>query len=820
MATKSKNEGICHWPSSDGTKVSGAEKPLANPHKISFSMKKNFSFSLLATLFFAATAQGQNLPKSMYFAESEHILYTNGRESEGLYDESQIRNFYLWFEQANYWTLLQSNYASHTDLAATLVVDGDTFPNVGVRFKGNTSYNQAQNSQKKSFNISLDYLNPDQNLDGYSTLNLNNAFEDPSFMREVSYLHQIRRHIPAARANYVRLYLNGQSWGIYPNVQQVNGDHIKEWYFSNDGTRWRADRPDGTSGGMGGGPSWGDGTAGLNYLGADTATYKQYYTLKKANKANPWDDLVNVCDVLNNTPLANLETEISDVLDLDRTLWFLASEIAFSDDDSYVFKGKMDYYLYWDPETGRMTPLEFDGNSVMKSSAVNWGAFYNANKVNYPLLNRLLAVPSIRQRYLAHLRTLIADELTTSDFNALIDQYDALISAEVQADTKKLYTYAQYTTDKQTIKTFVQNHRNTLLNNAEVSLVGPSISSVGMSSAAGTWADPAAGEAVNITVSATSASGISAVSLFYCPALYGHFSKTTLYDDGQHNDGAAGDGTFGGQIPGFETGTAVRFYVEVAANNTAKTVSYAPVGAEHDVFYYYVGTTWVEDAPVVINEIMAVNTSTTTDENGQFEDWIELYNRSNATVDLSGYGLSDNPANLQKWQFPAGTTIAPNAYLIVWADEDGNQGPLHASFKLSAAGETLSLTDLAGQYLDNISFDQQTPNLGYARQPNGTGSFVIKPPTFGSNNDATTAAPEPSEAPAQQLLAMPNPAHDQLTINLLGEKIEGQLRVCNALGRTILEVEAVPALTLQVADWPQGIYFLQWGNAVSKVLIK
>ena len=72
--------------------------------------------------------------------------------------------------------------------------------------------------------------------------------------------------------------------------------------------------------------------------------------MKSANKENPWDDLVRVCDVLNNTPLDSLEARIKPVLDLDRTLWFLASEIAFSDDDSYVYKGKMDYYLYWVPK--------------------------------------------------------------------------------------------------------------------------------------------------------------------------------------------------------------------------------------------------------------------------------------------------------------------------------------------------------------------------------------------------------------------------------------------------------------------------------------
>lgn len=741
----------------------------------------------------------------MYFSPADHILYTNGRASEGLYDESQIRTFQLWFSQADYWQQLKNNYQSKTDLPATLIVDGDTFPNVGVRFKGQTSYMMAQTSDKKSFNITLDYADPEQNLEGYETLNLNNAFQDASFMREVSYLHQIRRHIPAAKATFVKLFINGQNWGIYPHVQQLNGDLIKEWFFSNDGTRWRADRPDGTVGGGPGGPGggWGDGTAGLNYLGADTATYQQYYTLKKANKANPWDDLVQVCDVLNNTPLAELEEAIKPILDLDRTLWFLATEIAFSDDDSYVFKGKMDYYLYWDPETGRITPLEFDGNSVMKSNAVNWGAFYNANKVNYPLLNKLLAVPSIRQRYLAHLRTILQDEMNPTEFNALIDQYDALISAEVQADPKKMSTYAQYGSEKQVLKNFVQNHRNTLQSNLEVNVTGPAIASATLLSNGGEWANPVAGETPTVTATVTSAEGIAGVYLYYSANLYGNFSKMEMFDDGQHGDGASGDGVFGASIPAFNAGDYVRFYIEAKSANTAGTVTYLPAGAEHDVYLYQVNAAWTNSVPVVINELLASNQNAETDENGQHEDWIELYNTSNANFDLSGYFITDNPSNLDKWEFPAGTVLPPNGYLILWADEDSSQGPYHCNFKLSAAGEFLALLDPALNFVDMLDFPQQVTDMGYARVPNGTGPFVIQNRTFAANNDGVSSALE--SGVEMQVKLYPTIAHDLLNIEL-SEADSGQLTVLDMLGKTMLDVPISSINQLSIGDLPPGLY--------------
>ncbi len=769
-------------------------------------MKNSFLYlSALTAFLYIHPVQAQKVPESMFFSDTDHILYTNGRESSGLYDESKIRTFELWFSQADYWQQLKNNYQNKIDLPATLVVDGDTFPNVGVRFKGQTSYSMAQNSDKKSFNITLNYSDPDQDLKGYETINLNNAFEDASFMREVSYLHQIRRHVPAAKASYARLYINGQSWGIYPNVQQLNGEYLEEWFFSNDGTRWRADRPDGTVGGGPGGPGggWGDGTAALNYLGSDTTEYQDYYTLKSAHKANPWDDLVHVCDVLNNTPLDQLETAVKPVLDLDRTLWFLASEIAFSDDDSYVYKGKMDYYLYWDPETNRMTPLEFDGNSVMKTNAVNWGAFYNANKVNYPLLNRLLAVPSIRQRYLAHLRTLIGDEMNTAAFNALIDQYDALIGAEVQADPKKLYTYTQYTSEKQTLKNFVQNHRNTLANNTEVNVTGPAISEVVMRSSAGAWVRPVAGESTAVTVTAAAPANLAAVYLYYSDALYGNFAKIEMFDDGQHSDGASGDGVYGAAIPGYNTGTYVRFYVEARANNTAGTVSYLPVGAEHDVFLYQVGAAWALNVPVVINEVLASNQDAETDENDENEDWIELYNNSNLAVDLSGFFLTDNESNLTKWDFPAGTVIPPYGYLIVWADEDSSQGPLHANFKLSASGEYLALLDAAGYFVDTMSFGQQVTDMGYARVPNGTGPFVIQNRTFAASNSVTPTS-EPSAA--LQVKLYPTLTRELLNVEL-PPIASGSLTVYDVLGKNMLETALASSLTtVDVGRLTPGLY--------------
>jgi len=309
---------------------------------------------------------------------------------------------------------------------------------------------------------------------GYDNLNLNCAFEDHSFMREVVYYDISRGFAPALKGNFVDLYINGQYWGPYNNIQQIEGTYIKEWFRDNDGTRWRAVAPDDApptgGGGPGGGgidPSrFGAGVSTLNYNGPDSTDYNLTYTLKKTEKENPWTDLIEVCDLLNNTAIDELYQVLNPVLDIDRTLWILAQEIVASDDDGYFFKGGMDYYVYWDNDTGRLMPLEVDGNSVMAASHLDWSPFYREDDDRWPLINRLLQNSEVRQRYLAHLRTVLSDHFVEAKVHARIDEFAAILDQRVQDDPKKIYTYNQFISGVQELKDFVSD-RTTLLNNHE-----------------------------------------------------------------------------------------------------------------------------------------------------------------------------------------------------------------------------------------------------------------------------------------------------------------------------------------------------------------
>ncbi|MBK8700812.1 MAG: CotH kinase family protein [Saprospiraceae bacterium] len=767
---------------------------------------------LLLGLIVSATSQ--KLPSELHFSEDRHFLFTGGNEYSGLYDEAEVKEIRIYFTQANYWTLLTQNYNSKTDLVASLKYNGETFDSVGVRFKGQTSYAMGGSSQKKSFNITLDAF-VDQKIEGYETLNLNNSFEDASFMREVFYYHYLRNHAPAAKANFVHLYINDTDWGIYQNVQQQNKEFLKEWWMSNDGTNWRADVPGGTfggGGGPGGGPSWGDGTAALNYLGEDSTTYQKYYTLKSTESSQAWQDLMTACRLLKETPIASLPSTLAPYFDLDRILWHLAGEVLFSDDDSYIHKGKMDYYLYRDAETGRISTYDYDGNSVMKTNFATWSPFYNENKVNYPLMNRLLANPELRQRYLAHLRVLINEYFDETASSALIDKYAAMINDAVQADPKKRTTYAQFVSEKQTLKNFIRNRKASLLSNAEVKAIGPEISEVAYFTTAA-WQAPKPGEEVVVTAKVTHNAGLKEVRLFYGLGLTGLFQWVEMNDQGQDGDMQGGDGIYSGRIPAQDVGTYVRFYIEAAANDAPGSVSYYPAGAEHDVLVYQVEAALSLASDMVINEFMASNETGPKDERDQFEDWIELYNKSSQSINLSGYYLSDNPANVKKWTFPEGTSIAANGYLIVWCDEDQMQGPLHSSFNLAASGETIILSDASAAIVDSFTYGQVTKDLSMARKPNGTGNFAEGSHTFNANNN-TTAANE--EVDVKLTSVYPIPADQFMVI----EGAETQpIRILNAFGQVQYRGNADALQVISTADWAEGIYILDTGMSSTKLVV-
>lgn len=771
---------------------------------------------------------GQELPQEMRFSPDGERLVSGGQATTGFYDEDDIPIIELTFTQSNYWTLLTNNYDTSTDLMASVSIDGEVYDSVGVRFKGATSYFR-NNTQKKSFNISLNYLIDGQDHKGYETLNLNCHYEDPSYLREVFYNSIGRNYTPALKANFSLLRINGQDWGVYANTQQLNGEYLKEWFLSNDGTRWRAQDPDFTPGGGGGGPGggggggnqFGKGTSTLNYNGPDSTDYNTDYTLKKTQKTDPWADLIKATDKLNNLPLNQLADSLPQYIDVDKALWFLAHEIVLTDEDSYIWKGGMDYYVYWEPETDRIVPLEYDGNSCMQLNATTWSPFYNENDVRFPLMNRLFAVPELRQRYLAHLRTILNEYYVVSEAQAKIDAYASVLDSLVQADPYQIYSYSEFLTEVSSLKSFLNTRHNYLSSHVEVNASGLDIQQVSFATNGQVRVPPTATELVQVSAALSGTMGVYKAYLYYGSGWVGAFHKVEMLDDGNHNDGSANDGVYGAEIPPHAAGTYVRYYIEAVANNTALTATYMPKGAEHDVYIYQVKFTSA-NSELVINELMATNSNTVADSEGDFDDWVELFNLGTNSIDLSGYFLSDDGSNLTKWAFPTGTSIDGGSYLTIWADNDASQSSqteLHAEFKLSASGETLYLLNADTVLIDKIGFNTQTSDQGFARVPNGIGAFTQQNPTFGSNNDLATPI-EAELASSARLKLYPNPSQGFIVVHLLDSRPDDLVSIYDLNGRRVANFAAQDQMKLDLTHLPSGLYYVQYQGLSEKLVLQ
>jgi spore coat protein H len=141
---------------------------------------------------------------------------------------------------------------------------------------------------------------------------------------------------------------------------------------------------------------------------------------------------------------------------------------------------------------------------------------------------------------------------------------------------------------------------------------------------------------------------------------------------------------------------------------------------------------------LVVNEIMADNDTTVTDESDQFDDWIEIYNPGECKIHMHGLYLSDDGEDPDKWPFPD-VSIKPNGHMVIWCDDDTEQGPLHTNFKLDADGEEIGLYDLdihSNNPIDVIQFDTLDDDEAYGRSPDGSDNVVFLP-------FATPGAPNP-----------------------------------------------------------------------------
>lgn len=357
--------------------------------------------------------------------------------SEPLYDPTVLRTIFLEFDNPDWEAEMADFNNTDVDIPVNMTVDGKLYKGAGVHFRGMSSFMMVPAGRKRSLNLSVDFLNKDQRLHGYRTLNLLNSHGDPTFLRTVMYLDIARQYIPAPKANFLRVVINGESWGIYVSQQQFNTDFVKEWFPEGGGARWK----------VSGSPM---GQGGLSYLGEDVAAYKRIYDIKSKDNKKDWAALINLTKVLTETPIDRLEQALQPILDIDGALRFLALEKAFVNSDGYWVRSS-DYSIYLDAK-GKFHVIPHDANETIRppeggpgmrgmanmGNGMELDPFAGSQDSRRVLISRLLAVPSLRTKYLGYMRDIAEKWMTWDKLGPMAAKYQKLIEADVKADTRKL----------------------------------------------------------------------------------------------------------------------------------------------------------------------------------------------------------------------------------------------------------------------------------------------------------------------------------------------------------------------------------------------
>jgi hypothetical protein len=641
-------------------------------------------------------------------------------EDQSLYDALVLRTIFLTFEETDWETELHDFYRTDVEIPAGMSVDGRTFAPVGVRIRGNTSSRRVPIGRKKSLNISLDYTEKDQKLYGYKTLNLLNAHTDPTMMREVLFSRIARNYMPALQANYVRLVINGESWGLYVNSQQFNKDFLEEAFGTRGGVRWK--KP--ASPRQGG---------GLKYDGERMEDYEGFYQLKTeaADMESAWGNYIEFARTMAETPIERLEETLDPYLDIDGALWFLAMENVFIDRDGYWIRAS-DFNFYQDP-SGRFHMISHDNNETFKypggpgfqgqeTANFKLDPLFGMKDAKKPLL-RLLENDALRARYLAHVRTISEDWLSWEKISPMVETYKQLIEEVVRQDTRMLDTYEHFLsgiTQNQGsgnpgLKHFVEGRGKYLLNHSVIAPSPVSITSVHTSpvirdnNTLGRWQ-------LATTVTAQVGDGDDEL---YSLAVYASTNPMEPYRRVEMT--RQRHGVYQVSIAALPPGETLYYYLEARGISEKTGSSYYPRTAAYKPLKLALQPDMVENQGLVISEVMASNKSTITDPQGEYEDWIELHNTTNHEIELSEYYLSDNGARPLKWKFPDGIVLAAGKRTLIWADEDKEKtksGDLHANFKL-AVGESITLAkQKSGNILveDFLSLQEMKPDQSLSKE--------------------------------------------------------------------------------------------------------
>lgn len=718
------------------------------------------------------------------------IITNLSLQGQTFYDMNKVQKIEITFAQSNWDALLDAEKAGADGyiMAQSVAINGVVFDSVGVKYKGNSTYNA--NNAKNPFHIELDTYK-DHIYEAYTDIKLSNAYNDPSFVREVLSYQILRQYMDAPLSNYANVYVNGVLIGLYSSSEAVSRKFLSSRFASKNNTFVKCNPP------AGAGPGTSD-YPNLTYISQDSADYYDAYEMKSDLG---WQELINLCDTLSNEIGA-----IEQILDVDRALWMLAFNNVFVNLDSYSGAFSQNYYLYKD-NYGKFLPVVWDlnesfgrfsmtgtinlSNTAQKQQMTH---LLHMNDAGFPLIKQLLNVPMYKRMYLAHMKTMLQENFSNNTYYATAQTLQSVADSSVQVDVNKFYTYSNFTTNLTTdvtsgagpqtssapgITNLMNARSSYLLAQSDFTATEPDISNVTISSQA-----PLLGESITITATLLNETN---VYFGFRKIENAHFTRVLMYDDGAHNDGAANDGVYGINLT--INSPSIQYYIYAENSNIGR---FSPQRAEHE-FYSITAV-----SELVINEFMADNENTIYDQNASFEDWIEIFNNTNDSIYLGDYFLTDDVTDPTQWRLPS-EYIAGGGFKLIWASGDTTIGDNHANFKLSKSGEEIGLFHDNGISLDTtdyISFSVQSTDVSYGRSYDASPDWVFFSPSTPNASNGTVGI---NEIEKSGLKIYPNPYHSNLIIDNPTGNI-AKVTIYSLMGQVLQELQINSYETYQWND--------------------
>ena len=381
--------------------------------------------------------------------EVKDVNTKKGKKDYGktFFEKDSIHVIRIYFTQCNYWDSLVNHKKLYDSLEisnhlqANIIIDNKKIYSVGIRFKGESSY-EFYPGKKKPFRIKFNKYYKDQDFQGLEELNLTNNFKDPSMIREKIYLDMMNKEgLPAPRATFAKVYIMDKYWGLYLVNESIDKVFLETRFNDSKGNLYQ-----------------GEPQASFVYLGNEPSKYWNRYTLKNNTKQNDWTDLVKFIKVINDTVLSKedyvrkLETNFN----LDKCLRAWAINNLLGNIDAYNMFYPHNFFVYHDSLNFKWHWISLDGNYSFAAwnPVMNLPNLINLNvmipdsvpdKEPRPLLLHTLGDNrTIQKRYIAIMGEMVRKYFKDDGMEKTIDSLSSRIRLSVYADTNKMYSNSDF----------------------------------------------------------------------------------------------------------------------------------------------------------------------------------------------------------------------------------------------------------------------------------------------------------------------------------------------------------------------------------------